>query len=205
MGKHSGLKEAYHRRKREIEGRLSDFNKLKSASEERLFEELCFCLLTPQSKAHVCDKIVSDLKEEGLLLSGTKEKLWPFLKKARFYRKKTDYLVLARKLRIKDKIKDGLPFQIRQGLVEHVKGMGYKEASHFLRNIGLGEGLAILDIHILRSLKELGVIEKIPKSMSEKKYLEIEEKVRKFSSKINIPMSHLDLLFWSMGTGKIFK
>jgi len=49
------------------------------------------------------------------------------------------------------------------------------------------------------------VIDELPKSLSPKKYLQIEEKVRQLASKLKIPASHLDLLFWSIGTGKIYK
>jgi len=45
----------------------------------------------------------------------------------------------------------------------------------------------------------------MPKSLSKKMYLEIEERLKEFSRQIKIPMAHLDLLFWSMGTGRIFK
>ena len=83
--------------------------------------------------------------------------------------------------------------------------MGYKEASHFLRNIGFADYLAILDRHILKNLKIFGIIEEIPKSLSKKKYLEIEEKMRNLANEVNIPLSHLDLLFWSKETGEIFK
>lgn len=89
--------------------------------------------------------------------------------------------------------------------MKNVKGMGYKEASHFLRNIGLADDLAILDRHILKNLKIFGIIEEIPKSLSKKKYLEIEEKMRNLANEVNIPLSHLDLLFWSKETGEIFK
>lgn len=89
--------------------------------------------------------------------------------------------------------------------MKNVKGMGYKEASHFLRNIGFADDLAILDRHILKNLKIFGIIEEIPKSLSKKKYLEIEEKMRNLANEVNIPLSHLDLLFWSKETGEIFK
>jgi len=97
------------------------------------------------------------------------------------------------------------PLKAREWLVRNVKGMGMKEASHFLRNIGLGENLAILDRHILKNLKKLGTIDDIPSHLSISKYLEIEEKMREFSSRTNIPMSHLDLVLWCRETGEIFK
>lgn len=39
----------------------------------------------------------------------------------------------------------------------------------------------------------------------EKKYLEIEEKMREFSVAIDIPMPHLDLLLWYKEAGEVFK
>ena len=96
------------------------------------------------------------------------------------------------------------PRQIREYLVENIKGIGYKEASHFLRNIG-HRNLAILDRHILKNLKDLKVINDIPKSLSKNKYFEIEKKFSNFSKEINIPMDELDLLFWSIETGEVFR
>jgi N-glycosylase/DNA lyase len=62
-----------------------------------------------------------------------------------------------------------------------------------------------LDRHILRNLGSLGIIPEIPISLTKKRYLEIEEKLRRFSAEIFIPMADLDLLFWSKETGWIFK
>jgi N-glycosylase/DNA lyase len=93
----------------------------------------------------------------------------------------------------------------RDWLVRNIKGIGYKEASHFLRNIGFGGRLAILDVHILRNLVKFGVLREIPKSLSRGKYIELERKAGRFADKAGIPMDHLDLLFWSEQTGMIFK
>ena len=101
-----------------------------------------------------------------------------------------------------NKIKD--PKELREFLVKNVKGYGYKESAHFLRNVGY-KNLAILDRHILRNLLRYNVIDEIPKSLTPKKYFEIENKFLEFSNKLNIPMDHLDLLFWSKETGEIFK
>ena len=94
---------------------------------------------------------------------------------------------------------------IRRDLVKNIKGIGYKEASHFLRNIGLGKDIAILDRHILKNLKIYGAIDKVPLSMSVRSYLDIEEKVRAFAKRIGLGLEELDLLFWSRETGEIFK
>ena len=92
----------------------------------------------------------------------------------------------------------------REYLVDHVKGLGYKEASHFLRNAGVS-GYAILDKHVLRSLVEFGVIKSIPQALTKKKYLQIEKKMRAFSQEVGIGMDELDLTLWSRKTGEVLK
>ena len=94
---------------------------------------------------------------------------------------------------------------MREWLVKNVSGLGYKEATHFLRNIGRNGGLAILDRHILRNLKRYGAIRSLPTSLSRKHYLSIERRFKTFADRIGIPIDELDLLFWSMETGEIRK
>jgi N-glycosylase/DNA lyase len=93
----------------------------------------------------------------------------------------------------------------REWLVRNIKGLGYKEASHFLRNIGFGDRIAILDRHILRNLVHFDVIQEIPTSMSRSGYMQIEQKMAEFAREIHIPLAHLDLLLWYKETGEIFK
>lgn len=131
----------------------------------------------------------------------------------RFKYKKSKYLVYARekfsedgKLVIRSALGKNInTFKKREWLVNNIKGIGYKEASHFLRNIGFGSDIAILDRHILRTLKSIKVIDEISESLSKEKYLNIEEKMRNFSKDIKIPMDHLDLLFWYREKGEVFK
>ena len=93
----------------------------------------------------------------------------------------------------------------REWIVKNIKGMSYKEASHFLRNIGFGEDIAILDRHILKNLVKLEVIDELPKSLTPKLYMEIEEKMRKYCEFVKIPMDEMDLLLWYKEAGVIFK
>jgi N-glycosylase/DNA lyase len=205
------IKEKYREKKKEIEKRISEFEKLKNESGKRLFEEFAFCILTPQSNATKCAQAIEKLKENGLLYSENLEKIRSILKEnTRFYKKKAEFLVLAFKKLYKTDFKEleaivRLPSKkAREELIKY-KGIGLKEASHFLRNIGKGKEIAILDRHILKNLKKYKVIKQIPKSMTKKKYFEIEKKMLKFCKKINIPPSNLDLLFWSEETGFVFK
>ncbi|HXK70220.1 MAG TPA: N-glycosylase/DNA lyase [Caldisericia bacterium] len=209
------LKESYYAKKSEIEKRILEFKKVSlSGSDEEIFYELAFCLLTPQSKAKVCWKAIENIaKNEITLNKESKEDISKSLCGVRFKNNKADYILNAKelflnngKIKIKERINSfASASEAREWLVKNVKGMGYKEASHFLRNIGFADDLAILDRHILKNLKIFGIIEEIPKSLSKKKYLEIEEKMRNLANEVNIPVSHLDLLFWSKETGEIFK
>lgn len=203
----------YKKRKREIKNRLAEFRKVQNSGDKEIFSELCFCLLTPQSKAVSCDRALQGLKKTGLLYCGCVRAIRKALRgSARFHNKKAQYLVAARrifangkKLDLKSKLDAKDSLEAREWLVSSIKGLGYKEASHFLRNIGRGKDLAILDVHILRNLKRYGIINEMPSSLSRKKYLSIEDKMREFSRSSGIPLEELDLLFWSKNTGYVFK
>ena len=202
----------YKNIKHEIEIRISEFTELKQkASEERLFAELAFCLLTPQSKATVCWSAIEKLLENRKLFTGSEEEIAKSLKGVRFRNTKAKNIVLARELftekgKINVRRKLNLENEkLREWLVKNVRGMGYKEASHFLRNTGFNLNVAILDRHILRNLKSYGVIEDIPSSLTKKRYLELEEKFMKFADELGIPPAHLDLTLWYKETGFVFK
>ncbi|MCX6711688.1 MAG: N-glycosylase/DNA lyase [Candidatus Woesearchaeota archaeon] len=186
----------YLKKRDEIVKRLQEFEKNKN-----YFYELCFCLLTPQTKARNADLVIKQLK--ALDFKNKSFSPVKYLIGIRFHENKAKYL-----LELKEKF-DKIPFnlssrELREYLVKNIKGLGYKEASHYLRNIG-HKDLAILDRHILSNLKYFDVINEVPKSMTKKQYLEIEDKFLDFSKKVNIPIDHLDLLFWSSKTGEIFK
>lgn len=203
------LKEFYIKLKPDIEKRLEEFRDVwKTGCDTELFSELCFCLLTPQSKAKRCWDAVIDLRKKGLLFDGSASQIGECLAGVRFKNNKANYVCKAKEQfpEIKNRIKNQRDIlKLRKWLAENVCGMGYKEASHFLRNIGLGHNIAILDRHILKNLKLFNVIEGIPNSLSKRRYFDIEERIKKFSEKAKIPLSHLDLTMWAKETGEIFK
>lgn len=207
------LKETHTQKRDEIEKRLQDFSNVYLLPDEEIFGELCFCLFTPQSKAKSCWRAIEKLKETGSLYNGDQQEIKKWMAAVRFNENKSKYVIEARrlftnngKIKVKEKLErfNTTP-QMRSWLLENVKGYGMKEASHFLRNIGFGDDIAILDRHILKNMVRHGVISEIPKSITEKKYLEMEAKLRKFSRDVGIPMAHLDLLWWSEEAGEIFK
>ena len=209
------LIKSYKKIRPEIKKRLAEFSVLHKASDEKIFSEMCYCILTANANALRCNEAIVELEKKGLLLKGEPRHIRPIIKgKARFHNKKAEYIVGARKLFIKSggvmDIKSLIDpkdvFNVREWLVNNIKGLGYKEASHFLRNIGLGKEIAILDRHILKNLQRYGVIGKIPSSLGSKSvYLEIEDKMKGFSKKTGIPLEDMDLLFWSLQTGFVFK
>ncbi len=208
----AGLKKEYRAKKQPIEQRLLEFKETWKAGNKAIFAELAFCLCTPQSNALQCDAAVQSLNQKNLMQLSDTQIAAILSKKVRFHNNKAGYIALAREQlmpNINEKLTglgiESNPVSARNWLAENVKGLGMKEASHFLRNIGFGEQLAILDRHIVRNLLRYGAISEMPKNLSKKNYLLIEEKMLAFSKRIGIPLAELDLLFWSKETGKIFK
>jgi N-glycosylase/DNA lyase len=196
------LKFEYEKKKGGIRTRLEEF---KALPENQHYKEFVFCTLTPQSNAQRCWQAVEQISE---LSNFTDDKLKSILKgKARFHNNKTFYLLHNKPLWNKTKLllNNQNIIELRNWLADNIKGYGLKEASHFLRNIGKSNNqIAILDRHIMKNLKEFGVISNA-KIKSKKDYLEKEGKYLKFAQKIGIPADELDLLFWSKENGAIFK
>lgn len=204
----------YQSKKSDIKKRLNEFESVMDKSDEDVFAELAFCILTPQSRATTSWNTIQSLIRNDLLFTGNEKHIRPHLNAVRFPDNKTKYLVELRekfmqngKIKIKEKLLSfENPVELREWLLKNVKGLGMKETAHFIRNVGLNKNqLAILDVHILKNLKELGVIDDIPKSLTKKKYLEIENKMKEFTKDIGITLDELDLALWSKETGFIFK
>ena len=200
---HNELVYEYDKRKEIIKSRLNDF---KNVKENDWFYEMCFCILTPQSTARGADRAITSLKRLDFKYKSFDPTPY-LLGEIRFQNNKGKYLVEAKNKynEIESKLKNSKDsFELREWLVKNIKGYGYKESAHFLRNIG-HRNLAILDRHILKNLVKLKVIDEVPKSLTPKVYFEIEEKFKRFSEEADIPMDELDLLFWSMEAGEVFK
>ena len=177
-----------------VDERLKEFENNKD-----WFSELCFCILTANSKAKTALKIE---KEADFLRMNEKELKDTIKKnKHRFHNRKAKFIVEAREFRNIKKILDNERDK-REFLIKNVQGIGMKEASHFLRNVGFKE-YAILDRHILNVMKRNKLIDNI--KLNKKRYLEIEEKFRKLAEKLKMNMAELDLYLWYMETGEVLK
>ena len=230
-----------------IKNRLSEFELYRKKSGEDWFSELCFCILTANSKAKTGLAIQKELGSHGFI-SLTQAKITDCIKrnKHRFHNNKAKFIVEARKhTDIKDKIQNIIgnrtsnasdknnenynndtsnkndksnkndennknvnivkeEFEAREWLVKNIKGLGYKEASHFLRNVGY-KNLAILDRHILNLLIEDNLISEKPKALNKNKYLEIEKTLLQLANKLNMSQAELDMYLWYMKAGDVLK
>ena len=191
--------------KRVVDLRIREFRSKRTESADDIFKELCFCILTANFNAERSIKIQEEIGDGFLRM--TEKQIAKKLKDLghRFPNTRAKYIVEARKRKnlIRKILNQRNEQEIREWLVKNIKGIGYKEASHFLRNMGF-ENVAIIDFHIIDLLTKFGLIKK-PKTLGKKKYLEIEKILKKLSEKLNISPAGLDLYLWYVETGKILK
>ena len=208
---------ATHRERRtEIRARLAEFAAVgRAGSDARLWEELVFCIFTAGASARMGLRSIEAVR--SLLLEGSAEEMTRALQSAgahRFPIARPGYVVVTRnylRQHCDMKLRESLlsfsnPIERRDWLANErgIKGLGYKEASHFLRNVGL-QGYAILDKHVLRCLTDLGVIDSPRPPTTRLRYLAMEERLRQFARDERINFDELDLVLWSMKTGEVLK
>jgi len=203
-------------RRKEIRRRLREFEDIwRNGSDARLWEELVYCIFTAGASARMGLNSVAVLK--SLLLDGEPEAMTEVLRETgahRFPVARPRYIVTTRNyfranfdMALRKRLRSFAdPIERRDWLAQEkqIKGLGYKEASHFLRNIGV-KGHAILDKHVMRCLAEVGVIDSSKPPANRKKYLEVEQELLGFAKDIRINCDELDLVLWSMKTGEILK
>jgi N-glycosylase/DNA lyase len=208
---------ATHRaRRREIKKKLSEFEEVwRKGTDARLWEELAFCIFTAGASARMGLNSVEAVR--SLLLDGEPEEMTLALQEAgahRFPVARPQYIVITRDyfranfdMKLRKRLRSFRdPLERRDWLAQEkrIKGLGYKESSHFLRNIGV-KGHAILDKHVLRCLTEIGVLDSPKPPSTRKVYLETEQKFLQFARDIQVNGDELDLVLWSMKTGEILK
>ncbi len=193
-----------------IERRLAEFKRLGEEGETvfdfrpfldivlkaSIATELAFCISTANSSAKAGIAFQKSLESVDVLEMGVGE-IEKLLRAAgvRFHRRKAEYIFNAfRKIEVAEEALELESFEAREMLVRNFKGMGYKEASHFLRNCGKLD-VAILDRHVLRWLG----IEKL------KDYVAAEREFIRRAEEMSVSPAFLDLLIWFEATGAILK
>jgi N-glycosylase/DNA lyase len=188
-----------------VKKRIDEFKAIDKESNDELFKEMCFCLLTANYNAEKSIKIQKKIGD--CFITDSQEILCNKLKDYghRFPNARAGYICGS--IKFKEELSKIVKFHdkkaIRDWFVENIKGLGYKEASHFLRNIGFDD-YAIIDFHIVDILVNNKIIEK-PKTLNKKKYIEIEKILKNIAKETDLTLAELDLYLWYMETGKVLK
>ncbi|KON30523.1 hypothetical protein AC482_03645 [miscellaneous Crenarchaeota group-15 archaeon DG-45] len=196
--------------RRLVEGRVAEFKEVNGEGSPAWFIELVYCLLTAYSSAERAQLCVDALDGCGALVDGSIGAVAETLRREghRFADRRAEYIVAVRGLAggIKDVIRGfGSSAGAREWLVRNVKGLGWKEASHFLRNVGYLD-VAILDRHVLSNMREHGLIpDGGGKGLTRRRYMEYEGLLRRAADRLGMPLGEMDLYLWYRKTGKVLK
>jgi len=188
-----------------VNARVKEFKEIDKKSSDEIFQELCFCILTANFNAEKCIKIQKEIDDGFLTLS--EDEIARQLKKLGHRYPNTRARYISDSVKYNDSLKDVVLFssgeELREWLVKNIKGLGYKESSHFLRNIGF-DNFAIIDFHIVDILVKHNLIKR-PETLTKKRYLEIENILKEIAKKLELSLAELDLYLWYTETGKILK
>ncbi len=208
------IKKAHAERREQIRQRLDEFAAVGTRGDDReLWEEMVFCFFTGGCSAAMGLRSVEAVRP--VLMDGDQTQIANALAGShRYPNARAKYVVHSREflkeqynLELRKKLHGfDCALERRDWLVHEkgIKGLGYKEASHYLRNIGF-RGYAILDKHVLNCLAELKIIDDPKPPNTRAKYLTVEDQLRKLTRRLKIDFDELDLVLWSMKTGVILK
>lgn len=168
-----------------------------------IFGELCFCILTANSSAELGIRIQKETGTEGFLNLSESDISQILTRMGHRYPSiRAKYIVLARSFNLQNVLNQKNGKLARQILLQ-VKGLGMKESSHFLRNIGYDD-VAIVDRHIYRFLVRHKLVP-YRESITPSLYLECESVLEKLSQVAQIPLSALDLYIFYKQAKTILK
>lgn len=207
--------QVHRERGAEITKRLAEFEAVwQTGSDELLFEELVFCIFTANASARMGLRSVEAVRNLLRENASAEELARALTGVHRFPNARGGYVAATRaflqqdcQMQLRAKLKSFADSIARRDWLvseKGIKGLGFKESSHFLRNIGF-RGLAILDKHILNCLVELGEIKESKPPATKAGYLEIENQLKRLSDRLEIDFDELDLVLWSLKTGEILK
>jgi N-glycosylase/DNA lyase len=195
--------------RKRIDSRLKAFESFRTKGTRHWFSELCFCILTANSKARNAYNIQGELGARGFC-ECTAGDIRRCIQKHRhrFHNNKTRFIMEARdhidiKAKIQQLVHEQDEFAAREWLVKNISGLGWKESSHFLRNVGY-KNLAIIDRHVLNVMDQYGLARK-PKALTKKTYLKFESILQKLADRLNMTQAELDMYLWYMRTGDVLK
>lgn len=196
----------YELRKEEIQNRLLEFRQaFQDADDRQIFRELSFCILSSGVGPKVAGQCMRAIGEK--LVDGEEDELLGRIGAIHKYAENASrYIVFTREYLKKEhgfllrslvsSFEDGVERRDFFAKNPGIKGLGYMQASHFLRNLGFS-GYAILDRNNLASLSELGIIGETKYPLTRKRYLETESLMMEAAHKLGVSLDEFDLLLWS--------
>jgi N-glycosylase/DNA lyase len=189
-------------------------------AEADLRYELVACLLGSQVRAESADKALDRLCSAGLLA----DKRWQATDKNfenevstvladqhagdrqrsshRFPLVRAKQIAQMREVLqfkpLSERLPSGVPIKdIRAGLVCDMPGIGPKQASMFLRNIGMSYDIAILDVHVLAFFQRLGLLPEDRVELSSlKRYEQTEIVASRYAAECGHPVGLIDWAIW---------
>jgi len=89
-------------------------------------------------------------------------------------------------------------YEARELLVKNSVGIGYKQASLFLRNISYSNNLAILDSHVIRFMGMIRIIDngRVVNISNKKIYTKLENTLLEYAQSKSKPLPILDFAIW---------
>jgi N-glycosylase/DNA lyase len=196
-------------------------------SEKKLLSELVLCILSSQEKYEVALAIMKELQKQNVLRvprnktefreikSKVKSTLQnpveyklnerTYSRRLRFFVKKAQYItdtienIYLNNLTILEILRQEKCIQeTRKRIINYSYGLGPKQASMFLRNIGYHTEFAVLDKHVIDYMKLIGLITVSKTSFSNiSTYQKMEMKLKSYAESFNLNLLHLDLAIWT--------
>ena len=186
-------------------------------SEEDLWRELITCILGSQVPNWMGVAAARQLDEQGLVVpcgNFDVERIASALRapiesphgprRYRFPNSKARHIVAAHRAvcqqygDLRSLVSDSSPDECRRRLVESVPGVGLKQASLFLRNVGISSGFAILDTHVVRYMREVGLVGILPRSITPEMYYVLESVLSRYADQLGRPVGHVDRAIWAV-------
>lgn len=204
--------------------------------ERKLLSELVLCILSSQEKYEVALGAMKMLQKDNVLkipqnrieLKEIKREIKRTLsrpirfnyngkgysRRLRFFNKKCDYIIQTvqniylNDLTIKEILSSKCCIQeTRNQIINYSIGLGPKQASMFLRNVGYHSELAVLDKHVIDYMKMMGMTTTSTTGFSNIRQYQIAElRLKSYAETYNVSLLHLDMAIWTtMRTLKTWK
>ena len=196
-------------------------------NETSLLSQLILCILSSQEKYEVALGVMKEFKKNKIIiipkgrleLKKIHQQIITILshpvcftyrginysRRIRFFLKKANYIVSTieriyfNNLTIKKILQSQTSVQdVRNNLIANSMGIGPKQASMFLRNVGFHTDFAILDKHVVDYMKLMGLTCGIQANYSNLHiYQKVETELRTYADNYNISLFHLDIAIWT--------